>query len=210
MRAVGGGSTVTTQPEPLVPPSRRGGLPPDRIDAVAKARRVLVLGPSGSGKTRLAMRLAQVLGHPTVHLDAHFWHPGWVPTPQPEWRRVVETLVAGERWIMDGTYEASLDLRVPAADAIVVLERSRLACLWNVVRRSVTCGDGPRPDAPPGQPIDLPFLRYIWGYPSRTRPLVASLLRQHGPGTPVLTLAGPADVAALLAELAGRCSGSSS
>ena len=38
-------------------------------------------------------------------------------------------------WVMDGTYEASLDLRLPAAEAIVYIQSSRWTCLWRVVTR---------------------------------------------------------------------------
>jgi hypothetical protein len=73
---------------------------------------------------------------------------------------------------MDGTYESTLPVRLAAADAVIVVERSRWSCLWGVLRRTLTHGSGPRPDAPPGQPIDRAFLRYIWRYPARTTMVV--------------------------------------
>ena len=148
------------------------------IDALMSAKRILVLGPCGSGKTCLTRELSRILHLPAVHLDASFWHPGWVSTPQSEWRCVVSSLIKQQSWIMDGTYESTLDLRIPAAEAIVMVNRPRWSCLWGVVRRSLTYRNKARPDAPSGQPIDLAYLRYIWRYPVQTDPLVQCTHRE--------------------------------
>jgi adenylate kinase family enzyme len=171
------------------------------IDTLLSARRVLVLGPCGSGKTRLTRELSRLLDLPAVHLDAEFWHPGWISTPQPEWRRKVSSLIERDSWIMDGTYESTLDLRIPAAEVIIMVDRPRLSCIWGVVRRSLSYRNRPRPDAPPDQPIDLAFLRYIWNYPARTDILVRELIDTHGPKIPVITLEKRQRIEALLSAL---------
>jgi adenylate kinase family enzyme len=158
------------------------------LDTLLSAKRILVLGPCGSGKTCLTRDLSRILDLPAIHLDARFWHPGWISTPQPEWRRVVSSLIREKSWIMDGTYESTLDLRIPAAEAIIMLNRPRWLCLWRVVRRSLIYRNKPRPDAPSGQPIDIAYLRYIWRYPRQTDTLVRALIEQHGPQIPVLRL----------------------
>jgi adenylate kinase family enzyme len=177
---------------------------PRAVDALISSNRILVIGPSGSGKTYLARRLARLLESPVIHLDACFWRPGWVSTPQAEWRQRVDTLIRPARWIMDGTYESTLQLRIAAADAIIVIERSRPACLWGVLQRTITHRSAPRPDAPRGQPIDRAFLRYIWQYPVRTRPLVQRLLAEHGRHKAVVVLNGPGDIDTLLLQVRTR------
>lgn len=171
------------------------------VDALMSAKRILVLGPCGSGKTRLARKLSRILDLPAVHLDAEFWNPGWIRTPQPEWRIKVGSLIEQHSWIMDGTYESTLDLRIPASEAIIMIDRPRLACIWGVVRRSLIYRDRPRPDAPPEQPIDLAFLRYIWRYPEQTDSLVHELIDRHGSQIPVIRLDRRESVDALIAAL---------
>jgi adenylate kinase family enzyme len=171
------------------------------VDALLSARRILVLGPCGSGKTRLTRELSRLLDLPAVHLDAEFWHPGWISTPQPEWRSKVSSLIERDCWIMDGTYESTLDLRIPAAEAIIMVDRPRLSCIWGVVRRSLIYRNKPRPDAPPDQPIDLAYLRYIWNYPARTDTMVRELIDRQGPRIPVITLEKRQSVEALLSAL---------
>jgi adenylate kinase family enzyme len=171
------------------------------VAVLMSAKRILVLGPCGSGKTCLTRELSNLLELPAVHLDARFWRPGWISTPQQEWRRVVNSLIEQDRWIMDGTYESTLDLRIPAAEAIIMVDRPRWSCLWGVVRRSLGYRNKPRPDAPPDQPVDLAYLRYIWRYPKRTDTLVRELIDRHGPRKPVIRLDRRENVAALLSAL---------
>jgi len=160
------------------------------VERLSGANRILVLGPSGSGKTQLALRLGELLGLPLVHLDAHRWRPGWVALADRDWRPVVVELTRASEWIMDGTYESTLDLRIPAADAVIVLEAGRLTCLLGLLRRRFLDGRGRRPDAPAGQRIDRAFLRYLWRYPVATRPMLLAKLREHAEGKTVVVVHG--------------------
>lgn len=164
------------------------------IDRVARSKRILVLGSSGSGKTTFSIRLGQILDIRPIHLDAHFWQPGWVSTPQPEWKAVVSSLVREESWIMDGMYESTLHLRLPAAEAVIMVECSRWTCLWRVIKRKAFTDDQNRPDAPPGQKIDRDFLRYVWQYPRVTRPFVLDCIREYGPDKTLIQLDGQRDL----------------
>jgi len=173
------------------------------ISAIRDARRILVLGSSGSGKTHFSMRLAEILGLDVLHLDAYFWRSDAQPRAEDEWREIVASLVQRDAWIMDGTYERSLDLRIPHADAIILLEHPPEHCLDRVIERQRSA-DRSRPDLPDGyvDRLDNNHRLYVWRYPEVTRPAVLESIERHGPETPVLTLAAPEAIDPFLTRLA--------
>lgn len=160
--------------------AERDGFDSDAELRLVESRRVLVVGPSGSGKTTLSMRLADLLDLEVIHLDAEFWMTGWVRTPPADWRTKVSALAARSSWIMDGTYEDSLDLRLPRAQTVIVLRASRLASLWGIVRRRVISGRRSRVDAPAGQRLDASFLRYVWRFPQEGMLVIERGIESHG------------------------------
>ena len=98
-------------------------------------RRILVVGSGGAGKSTFARRLGELTGLPVVHLDRHFWRPGWNPTPTNEWNETVAQLAAAPEWIMDGNFGGSLAIRGPRCDAVVFFDFPRVLCLWSVLKR---------------------------------------------------------------------------
>lgn len=166
-----------------------------------------MIGSGGAGKSVLARRLGELLGIEVVHLDAYFWRPGWVETPQPEWRETVVRLTAGDAWVMDGNYERTMDVRLPAADTIVLMDVPRWRCLSRAIGRWLRYRGRSRPDLAPGCPeqFDLTFLRWIWSFRSRERPRILLHLARWSSGRTVVVLRSPADTEVFLeAARAGR------
>ena len=63
-----------------------------------------------------------------IHLDVHYWKPGWVEPSKDEWRETQRKLLAGDAWIMDGNDLETLELRLERADTIVLLETPWWTC----------------------------------------------------------------------------------
>ncbi|MFC0508587.1 adenylate kinase [Micromonospora costi] len=159
-------------------------------------RRILVVGSAGAGKSTLAREIARRLDLPLVHLDAHYWQPGWTPPDAALWRDRVARLAAAPAWVMDGNYAGTLDLRLPRADLLVFCDLPRLLCLYRVLRRRWLHRRVPRADLPPGCPerVDGQFLRYVWRYPRRSRPRLLAAVASSAPEVPMVRLRGRAEV----------------
>jgi len=104
--------------------------------AIPIGRRVVVTGLAGAGKSTFSRALSAKTGLPLIHLDLHFWKPGWVEPSDDEWREKQRGLLAGDAWIADGNYHATLDLRLERADTVVFLDTP----WWTCARRAFVRG----------------------------------------------------------------------
>ena len=100
-------------------------------------RRVVVTGMAGAGKSTFAKQLAAKTGLPVIHLDVHFWKPGWVAPSDSEWRDVQSKLLASDAWIADGNYHETLDLRLERADTVVYLDTPWWLCAVRAFMRGL-------------------------------------------------------------------------
>ena len=100
-------------------------------------QRVSVVGNSGSGKSTLGVALAARLGVPYVELDSIFHQPGWTELPREEFRARVETLAAGDTWVIDGNYAAVRDLVWARADTVVWIDLPRPLVMRRIIFRTL-------------------------------------------------------------------------
>jgi adenylate kinase family enzyme len=144
-------------------------------------QRVLVLGSSGAGKPTFARRLGAITGLPVVHIDQLFWLPGWVQAEKEIYRPRLAQAAAEPRWIIDGNYLSTIDERLPRADHVILLDRTRFACLARVARRIARSYGQVRPDMAEGCPeqIDWAFLKYIWDFPNTQWPQIIAAIGRH-------------------------------
>jgi adenylate kinase family enzyme len=165
-------------------------------------RRVVILGCSGSGKTTLAVQLGERLGLPVVHLDPLYWRPGWQAPDTQGFRARVADAIAGEAWISEGNYRETFELRLPYADAVIILDRARWVCLWRVLWRA-SFRRGQRPDLPEGcaDKTDRELLRFIWRFRNDTWPRIEAARIEYGAQVPAIRLRSDREVEAFLASL---------
>jgi adenylate kinase family enzyme len=166
--------------------------------------RILVIGSPGSGKSTLATELARKTGLPLIHLDQEHWRPGWVEPSKEEWQQQLRALVARDRWIIDGNYSGSLEMRLVRADTVVDLEYPAWLCLWRLLHRIVSTRGRVRPDMAEGCPeqFNLGFVFYTATFPyARRKRTLAKLSRFNGK---IIRLRSPAEARRFLASFDQR------
>ncbi len=139
--------------------------------------KIVVIGSAGSGKSTFAQALSEKLQIEVIHLDRHFWLPGWREYPRATRIAIQQELVREkDQWIIEGTYLGSSDDRLIAADTIIFLDMPRLLCLWRVIMRHKKYLGRSRPDLPDGctDKISLFTFLKVLVFPHRGRELLLS------------------------------------
>lgn len=148
-----------------------------------------MVGRGGAGKSTLARRLGALTGLPVIELDKHFWQSGLLPLSPDVWARTQLGLVAEPQWIMDGDlgpYDV-LDVRLNAADTVIVLDYSFPRCAWRAVRRSREAKD---------------FWLWVWMYRRQYRPQLLHAINAHAHHSTIYRLRTPRAAAKLLGMVA--------
>ena len=141
-------------------------------------KRVVILGRGAAGKSTLARQLGEITGLPVVELDKIFWRSGLFPTPRVEWIQLQESLVRKETWVLDGDlgpYDA-VEVRLRAADTILLLNFSLFRCAWRVLRRAPERAD---------------FWRWVLDYRRQSVPRFTDAISRCAPNADLLILRTP-------------------
>lgn len=126
--------------------------------------KICIVGCGGSGKSELSRRLGNITGIPVYHLDVYYWQPGWKKTEECKWLKIVDELLKKDKWIMDGNFNNSQDIRFAEADTIIYLDLPTYQCLYNAVKRVILFRKkNSRPDMARGcyERFDWEFYKWI-------------------------------------------------
>lgn len=139
-------------------------------------RRILILGSPGSGKSTFARALEARTGLPVVHLDNVWWRADGTHISRPEFDRALAGLLAGERWIIEGDYSRTYEVRLRACDTAIFLDYDEKTCLAGITARL----GQPRPDNPWTETsLDPELVAQVQSYRRDNRPAVLSLLQKY-------------------------------
>ncbi|MEU8700317.1 hypothetical protein AB0C61_22145 [Streptomyces sp. NPDC048680] len=105
-------------------------------------RKVAIVGCGGSGKSHVARELGRILDAPVTHLDAAFYDDEWNALPMEKFNDVQRELVAQPRWVIDGNYNSTLQVRLEACDTVVLMDVSTVAALYGIFSRQLRHGAG--------------------------------------------------------------------
>jgi hypothetical protein len=159
-----------------------------------QVQRVVILGRGASGKSTLASELGALTDLPVIHLDEIFWNSSLEPMPSEAWAAAQDEFVQRRAWIAEGDlgpYDV-LDVRLRAADTVVLLDFSLARCAWRAVRRSRQRAD---------------FWHWLWSYRRQWRPRILGAVHAVAPHAEVHILRTPRAVRGFLADVGRRREG---
>lgn len=163
-------------------------------------QKVLVIGSPGAGKSTFARKLRDASGLPLYYLDM-LWHkPDQTNVTQAEFDAALSDILLRGRWIIDGNYLRTMEIRLQFCDTVFLLDFPLSVCLAGARSRI----GKPREDLPWVESVfDETFRREILGFPQTQLPRIHSLLEQYRSNRTVRVLTSREEAARCLTEFPG-------
>lgn len=140
--------------------------------------RVIVIGCPGSGKSTFSRALHVRTGLPLFYMDRMFWNADKTTVSASVLLQRLNDVLPRDRWIIDGNYRSTLEMRLQHCDTVFFLDYPLEDCLAGARARLGVA----RPDMPWIEQDDethAEFLDYIREFPAHSRPDILRLLGQY-------------------------------
>ena len=139
-------------------------------------KKIIVIGPSGAGKSYFSKQLANITNLPLYHLDNLFWKQDKTHITREEFDEKLFELLKQDKWIIDGDYSRTYELRIKYADTIFFLDFPLEDALKGVEQRI----GKPRDDIPwKEDSFDPEFKQWIIDWYKNTQPWVNHLIDKY-------------------------------
>ncbi len=140
--------------------------------------KVIVIGCPGSGKSTLSINLSKITELPLYHLDMLYWNADRTTVDKAVFTQRLERILKEDKWIIDGNYGSTIEMRICACDTVIFLDYPTDVCIDGVLSRR----GRPRQDMPwveSEDEEDAEFLKFIKSYNNISRPKVLHLLEKY-------------------------------
>ena len=145
---------------------------------IINMKKIIVIGCPGSGKSVFSRALHELTGLPLFHLDLICWRPDRTLLPREESSKKVLEILLKEKWIIDGNYGSTMEMRMEKCDTIIFLDYPTDVCIEGILeRRGKT-----RPDLPwvePSDEVDEEFIEFVKNYNTVNRPVVFERISKY-------------------------------
>ena len=139
-------------------------------------QRIIVLGCPGSGKSTFSKRLQKVTDLPLIHLDNIWWKEDRSHISRDEFDRKLDKILKKDKWILDGDYSRTYEVRFMACDTVIFLDYGLEECINGVKERV----GKERTDIPwTERDLDPELVKSVEKYEAENRPVVLSLLEKY-------------------------------
>ncbi len=140
--------------------------------------KIIVIGSPGSGKSVFSRELNRITGIPLYHLDMINWRDDKTTIPRERFIEEIKKIGATDRWIIDGNYDSTMELRMSLCDTVFFLDYPTDVCYEGIMQRRGT----DRPDMPwveSDDGIDEEFVKFVLQYNTVNRPVVMERLQRY-------------------------------
>lgn len=139
--------------------------------------KVIIIGSPGSGKSTFGRQLKNMTGLPLYHLDMMFWNADKTTVPKEVFMERLTKTMESSKWIIDGNYGSSMEMRLKACDTVFFLDYPTEICIAGIEERK----GKPRSDIPwvNDDATDEAFIAFVKNFNTESRPKVIRLLNMY-------------------------------
>lgn len=141
-------------------------------------KKVIIIGCPGSGKSTFARAFNVITDLPLFHLDNMKWNSDKTAVSKATFMERLNNAIEKEKWIIDGNYGSTMELRLQACDTVFFLDYPVEVCLKGIEDRKGI----ERPDMPWFELLDEnddEFVSFIKNYNVTSKPKVMELLNKY-------------------------------
>lgn len=139
--------------------------------------RICIIGAPGTGKTTLSNELSKIYNIPATHIDGIHHLENWQRRDKNERDKIILNIAEQEKWIIDGTYHATLKTRLEKADLAIWLDYSTWTQLKGVIKRWIISRGKERPEIPGcKERLTFKFLKNVLKYNKEKRKIIVGNL----------------------------------
>lgn len=139
-------------------------------------QKVLVIGSPGAGKSTFSRKLRDATGLPLYYLDMIWHRPDKTNISREELTARQREIIKTPKWIIDGNYLSTMELRLKNCDTVFFLDYPLEVCLAGAKARIGT----KREDIPWIETeFDQEFKQWILDFPKDQLPIIYQLLEKY-------------------------------
>lgn len=143
-------------------------------------QKIAIIGGPGTGKSTLAKNLGKEMKLPVYHIDGIHHLKNWEIRPTQERDAIISEKVKEPKWIIDGTYKATLEERVINADLVIFLDYSTIAKLKGIISRYFKNKGQEKPEIPGcKEKMDWEFIQLTMKWNKTKRKIVKDILDRY-------------------------------
>ena len=139
--------------------------------------KIIVIGCPGSGKSTFSKKLNKVLNIPLFHLDMLYHNADGTHISKEELEEKLEKIFKeNDKWIIDGNYQRTLEMRIKECDTIFLLDYPIKVCMAGAESRV-----GRKRDDLPWveENLDAEFKQGILNFSKEKLPQIYELLESY-------------------------------
>lgn len=139
-------------------------------------KKAIVIGCPGAGKSTFSRQLRDRTGLPLYYLDMINHKPDRTTVSREEFDRRLCGIMSSDKWIIDGNYNRTLEMRFEKCDAVFLLDFPTEVCLAGAAERI----GKKREDMPwTENELDGEFKQWILDFPRDGLPKIYELISKY-------------------------------